>query len=158
MIGMGGVPYIEAVEGFFEVFQMERAVETERLKALSSALDALALAYTGGTDEALDERQWPEPPVLNSYEHMRAVAAKSFPSFGFYPVTTPDENFGQETTAGDAIDDLADIANDLEVVVWRWKSTSARDAEWHFRFGYVSHWGRHLRDLQSYVHYQLFER
>ncbi|MFN7134579.1 MAG: DUF5063 domain-containing protein, partial [Myxococcales bacterium] len=53
---------------------------------------------------------------------------------------------------GDAIDDIVDIANDLQQVVWRWETTSEADALWHFRFSFTSHWGAHLRALQLYLH------
>jgi hypothetical protein len=47
---------------------------------------------------------------------------------------------------GDAIDDLADIAADLEEVVW------ADDAHWHYKFLFEVHWGMHLRELALYLH------
>jgi hypothetical protein len=51
----------------------------------------------------------------------------------------------------DAIDDLADVARDLEEVQRRWKDCP-EDALWHFAFLYRAHWGGHLRSLQVYLH------
>ena len=55
--------------------------------------------------------------------------------------------FEPAVTAGDAVDDLTDIAVDLQEVLDR-SGKSTDDAIWHFRFGYQAHWGRHLRWLQ----------
>jgi len=62
-----------------------------------------------------------------------------------------------ECMTGDAIDDLADIYGDLIGVSWLWENSGEADAVWHFRFGYQTHWGRHLLDLRSYLHWKLYE-
>ena len=63
-----------------------------------------------------------------------------------------EDNIGSpEVTAGDALDDLADIAVDLQEVLDRAK-VSIDEAVWEFRFGFAAHWGTHLRWLQVYLH------
>ena len=53
---------------------------------------------------------------------------------------------------GDAIDDICDIVGDLQEVLWCFENTSENDALWHYEINFRSHWGRHLRDLQLYLH------
>lgn len=53
--------------------------------------------------------------------------------------------------AGDAIDDIADIALNRHGIKWRLDNTDIDDALWHFRFEYESRWGDHLRCLQFYL-------
>ena len=57
---------------------------------------------------------------------------------------------------GDALDDVADIAHDLKEVLGRWESTSEADAIWYLRMGFETHWGKHLRSLQLYLHAREF--
>jgi hypothetical protein len=149
---------IKSIDALFSVLRSRELTEAERLAQLARALDELAHHYTAGAEMTADELAWPPPPTEVSYDDLRSTVVVSFPSFGMYRNSTPDEDFEQESTVGDAVDDLADIVGELHEVAWRWQNTSERDAERHFRFGFESHWGRHLRDLQSYVHYRQFNR
>ena len=56
---------------------------------------------------------------------------------------------------GDAIDDLADIAGDLEEVLRRFEHSGKNAGDWYFRMLFEIHWGRHLRELQLYLHAKL---
>ena len=58
---------------------------------------------------------------------------------------------------GDAIDDLVDIRAEMLEVIWRWKNNGPLDAARYFQWSYGVHWGRHLHNLRSYVHAQIFE-
>lgn len=142
---------IDAVRNYLSLLQRPPGAR-QRLQALAEALDLLALAYHRMA-EASDPSEYPAPPGRDETD-LRRLAAQAFPDFGFYCVVPPDEPTEEapEVLLGDAIDDLADIASDLEAVLWRWENTSRDDAAWHFRLGYRSHWGRHLHDLRSYVH------
>jgi hypothetical protein len=51
-----------------------------------------------------------------------------------------------------AASDLAEIASDLSEVLWLFENASHNDAVWDFRFGYQSHWGRHLHEVRTYLH------
>lgn len=55
---------------------------------------------------------------------------------------------------GDAIGDIAGIAEDLLEIAWYWDYTSKANALWHFEWGYRNHWGGHLRGLQMYIWHQ----
>jgi hypothetical protein len=84
---------------------------------------------------------------------MRAQACKLFPDFGFYnevadcSVNIADTGF----TLGDAIDDLADIARDLNETEWCWQNNSEADGMWHLKFTLENHAGNHMRRLQYYL-------
>ena len=58
---------------------------------------------------------------------------------------------------GDAIDDLADISNDLAEALRRWDHLGPDDAHWHFHQMFF-HWGWHMRELQSFLNAHLFRR
>ena len=51
---------------------------------------------------------------------------------------------------GDAIDDIAGIAEDLDEVVNRWDN-SVDDALWGMKLSFGVHWEEHLRNLQLYL-------
>ncbi len=53
---------------------------------------------------------------------------------------------------GDAIDDIADIAEALAAVVWCFGHTSEVDARWRLWDSFEHHWGEHLRRLQLYLY------
>jgi hypothetical protein len=50
------------------------------------------------------------------------------------------------------MNDIVDILLDLKGVLWRFQNTSADDALWELTRSFKSHWGRHLRELQLYLH------
>lgn len=53
---------------------------------------------------------------------------------------------------GDAIDDLADIAGELQEVAWLWRNAGPDPALWQFHLLYRGHWGQHLHGLRLYFH------
>lgn len=112
----------------------------------------LLLASYHHSPDVFDERDWPEPPDVE-YRDIRSKVEKCFPDYGLYNL--PDHVLAHIAESGvivgDAIDDITDLVKDLQEVLWRYDHTSEIDAMWHFRFGYGSHWGRHLRDLQFYL-------
>jgi len=118
---------------------------------LSRHLDELALSFhdtPSGDPNESDER-----PASESRSSYAEIGAR-FPTLGYYGSTDPNEVPG-ETTVGDAIDDIMDITNDLNEVLWRFERFGPDDAHWHFRFLYEIHWGEHLRDLARYLHSRL---
>lgn len=128
----------------------------DREARLRWLLDRLALAYHHA-DAAFDGRDFPELPRADD-SALRVRIGQLFPGFGFYnEALDVTDKVGESTLGiGDAVDDLADIARDLRDVVTCWETTSEEDALWHFRFGFESHWGRHLRSLQLYLHERAF--
>jgi hypothetical protein len=144
----------ETVREFFTFLQSPN-VEPEphlTLRALVGILDKLAFAYHHVSFE-FDENGG-DPPVHDNqmYSRFREIAGQKFPSLSSYREVDPLELEATEAMMGDALDDLADIACDLQDVLWCLENTTEEDALWHFQFGYESHWGRHMRYLQTYLY------
>ena len=114
------------------------------LDQLESARDCVEFDF--------DDRAYPEPPDW-PYEARRALVCERFARYGMYDATDPARDLGHEdmTYVADAIDDIADIAGELFDVVWLWEHTSQGNALWYFHFSYGAHWGKHLRELKSYL-------
>lgn len=129
---------------------------TRRLARLLASLDGLATVYHA-TEATPGDPQLPDPPRADAAQ-IRGDLVAAFPSLGHYAVVTPVLDPEAEVLMGDAIDDLADITSELRDVEWRLANTTAADATWAFRFGFEHHWGRHLADVRSYLHYELFGR
>lgn len=139
---------------FFEVIESDLQVEDREIK-LVRALDELAMA-THSLQFKFDERDFPDS-VTRDYQEVREIVSENFPDLGFYNVVLDvTDNIAESNNGvGDAIDDICDIAGDLEEVLWCWENTSVDDALWHFELSFNSHWGKHLRDLQLYLHIKL---
>ena len=125
-------------------------------RALIKILDRLALAvHEAPPGEVTDES---EAPRLD-YESTYAQAAARFPNYGLYGASRllgPGE--GDELLVGDAIDDITDIAIDMHEAAWAWDHIGQDEGLWTLRFGFESHWGLHLRELQAYLHLEQQER
>ena len=141
----------EAIGFFFDVIDGNYQPE-DRENKLALALDQLALAYHFA-EYVFDETDHPEAS-RREYEVIREHVSERFPDLGFYNGAhhISERIADSETNVGDSIDDICDIVGDLEEVLWCWDNTSIDDALWHFRFGYETHWGKHLRDLQLYLY------
>jgi hypothetical protein len=146
---------IEAIHAYLELFSQERSPKEITCEDLTEVLDRLLVAYHDTRDAAPDSET--HPPSLD-YDEVRERVQRSFPGFGYYAWSAPEALPGDAVMTGDAIDDLADIYKELSGVAWLSENSSIADAAWHFRFGFRSHWGRHLLDLRSYLHWRLFEQ
>ncbi|GEL69463.1 DUF5063 domain-containing protein [Myxococcus virescens] len=146
---------LEAVKRFVGVLDEQSHIE-DREGALRAALDRLALAYHFAA-VPFDQTKHPDAPRAD-YWSLRECIAPLFPALGLYneALHIVDKVGESELSIGDAIDDLTDIAMDLHSVLFRWENTSEEDALWHFRFGFETHWGLHLRSLQLYLHQRAF--
>ncbi len=124
----------------------------DRKDALRVALDRLAIVYDSVQRASLTDADFPDPPRID-YDAVRARFGVAFPDLGLYDAVTEfsEATGSASVTAGDALDDLSDIAVDLREVLDCAKASSS-DAVWHFRFGFETHWGAHLRWLQLYLH------
>jgi hypothetical protein len=142
-----------SILNFLELLENGESEIPTEVEQLELALDKLALISHFLDDIADDEKEYPEPPIRN-YSRWRELSGKRFPGLGYYniPSTISVSGGEAEIHTADALDDLADIANELSEIVWRWQNHSENDALWHLRFSYKSHWGSHLRSLQIYLH------
>jgi hypothetical protein len=142
-----------SVLNFLDLLENRKSEIPTEVEQLELALDKLALLSHFLDAIAEDEKGYPEGPVRN-YSRWRELSAKRFPSLGYYNIPSTISIVGGEVEihTADALDDLADIANELSEFVWRWQNNSENEALWHLRFSYQSHWESHLRNLQMYLH------
>jgi hypothetical protein len=127
-----------------------------KIGTLAAALDRLAVGFHSAPHGKPDLSDV-NPPTRDG-KRLREMAAASFPQLGHYntPMHIHERVGDTHIAVGDAINDLADIAGDLEEVLWRWQNTGEDDALWHYKSLYRIHWGRHLHDLRSYLHAVMF--
>jgi hypothetical protein len=91
----------------------------------------------------------PEVPARN-LDVLRKVAASRFPNYGSYdcPGPTTDTRPAQ----GNAISDVAAIADDLHAAAWLWRNATFDVGLWYLEDSHRRHWGRAMRTLQLYLH------
>ncbi|RKH50140.1 DUF5063 domain-containing protein [Corallococcus llansteffanensis] len=144
-----------AIQSLFAVFDEEADAPT-RERDLRLALDRLALASHFGEVEFDPNAPSPDDVPSTPYEELSERLGQRFPGLGYYSMALDSTDLTPATPGvGDAIDDLVDIARDLEEVLLRWE-VSEVDALWHFRLFFESHWGQHLRALQLHLHERAF--
>lgn len=145
----------QAVAVIRRVLSLVTEGQPPSLDELARALDELAFVIHD-TPEGQPTDSDAEPPD-GDYDAMYARLSARFPDLGHYPIADPASEAGQaDALVGDAIDDLADIAEELGELSWRFDHLGSSDAYWHLHFMYRAHWGRHLRDLSSYLHAKRF--
>ena len=121
------------------------------LHDLAKALDGLVVAYHQTTDVGPDGPEVPLPPGVD-HRPIDEAASAAFPDLGWYSVVDPQGAEGQRIGQTIATSDLAEIAADLLDVLWQFENARHNDAVWAFRFGYQTHWGRHLHEIRTYLH------
>ncbi|MEM7366870.1 MAG: DUF5063 domain-containing protein [Pseudomonadota bacterium] len=140
---------IERLEGIID----DRTVdEDDAILGVAHALDAL-LTHAQEAEYAFDDTDYPDPPEVDAVA-LRARVARRFPRLGHYNVAAEiSTKIGEsECHVGDAARDLEEILADLTEIKWRLGNTSTQDAHYEFQFGFRTHWGRHARELQLYIH------
>ena len=140
----------KAIDMFLEIIDNDLFPANE--KEFIKSLDNLALSTNYLNEIVFDETEYPDETRIN-YNEKRKVINEKFPNYGYYniPSETTKEIADVEIVVGDAIDDICDIYTDLTAIKWKFRNTSQMDALWNFQFGYITHWGRHLRVLQWYI-------
>jgi hypothetical protein len=140
----------DAITAYLEIIEDSHSVE-EGEETLKLALDRLALAYHYAECN-FDIVGYPDAPPKD-YNKLREVVSPKFPNCGFYNAAHKvSVEIGLESIlVADAIDDICDIAIDMDEVIWLWKNSTVDIALWRFTCGYREHWGAHLRNLQVYL-------
>jgi hypothetical protein len=141
----------KAISDFLDLLDGGKEDAEGREAALALNLDRLALAYHY-SEYKFDETDYPDAP-RKDYQELREIVSALFPEYGYYNVAARISVEISEggLHVGDAIDDITDIAIDMDEVLWLWKNTSVDNALWEFKQGYENHWGMHLRCLQLYI-------
>jgi len=132
--------YLDALEG--------KAGST--LSDLARALDNLVLTYHQTADVEPDTVD-SEAPRIEEKPLIDAAAA-AHPDLDWYALVTPEDGPEQQVGMSIAVGDLVEIAADLHEVLWLFEHAGHNDAVWDFRFGYQTHWGRHLHEVRTYLH------
>lgn len=117
---------------------------------LAKALDGLVAVYhrVPNVEPVTTDS---EAPSADKRRYIDA-ATVAFPDLDWYALVDPQDGPDQQVGMSIAIGDLAEIASDLLDVLWLFENASHNDAVWDFRFGYQSHWGRHLHEIRTYLH------
>jgi len=139
--------WLASVRAFLEVAMGEGGAVAENERALALALDRLALA-THAAKRGAPRTDTLAPRGDTSALRMRMAA--HFPDLGLYRAGSLET--GGAELVGDALDDLVDLVGDLSDVLWLAEHVGEADARWQFHFELRTHWGRHLRALQWYLH------
>jgi hypothetical protein len=121
------------------------------LYELAKALDELVLTYHRTADVEPDTTEASAAPRTDEKRIIDAADA-AFPDLGWYALVDPEGGPEQAVGMSIAAGDLAEIASDLLEVLWLFENASHNDAVWQFRFGYQTHWGRHLHEVRTYLH------
>lgn len=145
-------PPWDAVEALLETLRCTEPTKKDPLRDLQRLLDALALTVHT-LDNPPDIEDHPDPPT-SYYEECRANVVRRFPSLGYYnvPLNITQSLTEPELGLADAVDDLADIAADLESAIWRRDNNGEADGISHLDLTFRTHWGMHLRGLQLFLH------
>lgn len=121
------------------------------LYELAKALDGLVVTYHQTPDVEPDTTEASEAPPTDE-RRIVDTATAAFPDLGLYALVDPQDGLDQKIGLSIAVGDLAEIASDLLEVLWLFENASHNDAVWEFRFGYQTHWGRHLHEIRTYLH------
>ena len=114
------------------------------LKDLAEALDRLAVAYAGAPAGEFTDNAGDCP-----HGDLRQLIASRF-SIGLYPELDPTD-FDHTPLVGDGIDDLVDIAEQMQKLLWIRDQLSADDALYDLHL-LAFHWMGHVRALTRYLH------
>jgi len=137
-----------AIRNYLNVLQGKGA---PTLYDLAKALDELVSTYHRVPDVEPDTSDGSAAPQ-NDEKPIIDAANAAFPVLDWYALVEPEDGQEQEIGMSIAVGDLAEIASDLLEVLWLFENASHNDAVWEFRFGYQTHWGRHLHEIRTYLH------
>ncbi len=119
------------------------------LRALHAILARLQFAAASLPEISVDDE-----PVVETLD-TRPAYADIVKAFADLPVATytmmfaPLDVADEQPVQGALSDDLADIYLDLLDGFRYYEAGHVREAAWHWRFTYYSHWGRHLGHAQT---------
>ena len=114
------------------------------LKDLAEVLDRLAVAYADAP-----AGKFADNPTERPSQDLRQPIAARFP-LGLYVDADPMD-FDFTELVGDGIDDLVDIVDQMQALLWIRDELGADDALYHLHL-LAFHWMGHLRGVSRYLH------
>lgn len=144
-----------AVFALLDFVQQATPTTSSDWPELVRLLDGVALTRHACPTESWcydDERHGPLP--MRSHDEWRCLIGPRFPDFGYYWDTLDpfDPARDENVCLGDAIDDLTDIARELQQAVLARDRLGDREGRLGLGFLFDIHVGDHLRSLQRYLH------
>ena len=140
-----------AIDEYLAVLQRKPEDDLRGLGALARALDELVMCYHAAPDVDPETERASAAPRVDEQPIMDKAGA-AFPCLEWYALVDPIGEVDQGVGLSIAIGDLTEIASDLIQVKWLFDNATVADAIWQFRFGYQTHWGRHLHEIRVYLH------
>lgn len=142
---------VKAIKNYLSIIESDYP-EDQAIERIVASLDELA-TLNHRIQYFADDNEYPEPPEKDQQNTIEKVK-KRFPSLGFYNIAGEigDKIAECDIHVGDAISDIAEIADELNEVLWYLENTSKDNGLFYYRLGFMTHWGRHMRELQLYLH------
>ncbi|CRI63687.1 hypothetical protein THIOKS11450003 [Thiocapsa sp. KS1] len=139
-------PVADAVDRFLALMDAEPSASPD-LEPLIRTLDEMAwLAHQIRQEETEgDDQPNSDEPVR---DHWTASTRKAAAWVGH--VGSVDRADCEKFEC--PVSDLSEIIDDLGLIQWRFRSTSEADVLFHYKLGFMTHWGHHLRRAQSALH------
>ncbi|MCB9878020.1 MAG: hypothetical protein H6835_10505 [Planctomycetes bacterium] len=146
------------VEALLDFVLVQEPCTRDEWPVLEGLLDRLAVAVPRGAGFPVCAGEMPK----HDQQAWRQMICQRFPDFGFYSEVPPLDEQGDPITdlevvhMGDAIDDLLDIALELDRASWCRRHGAPHDGERYLSWAFSTHWGAHLRGLQGYLHHLIY--
>ena len=104
--------------------------------------------------DAFDDAEYPDPPNIET-KSIELNIQKNFPEFYQYEITAHIKinSSEDEIFIGYPEDDLTDIIKEFKDIIWYYNNTTIDNTAWFIKFGYKSHWGKHLNDLLYFLYH-----
>jgi hypothetical protein len=139
----------KAIDRYLSVLCNSPEGDEGAIVLLIEALDGLTAAYHATEDVEPSGADFEYPPLDTRGGPTRPAAV--FEKLGWYAAVEPDGGLDQEVFLHDPYNDLSEIADDMKLVMWLADNVGESDAVWEFRFGFFTHWGRHLFSVRPYL-------
>ncbi len=159
---MSGEPYLDPLTAAAALLHHISGTEAGEgdLNELAARLDAFVYSLRfvrSDTVKYIQDTDATPPEVL--YKHRYETIGKRFSQLGRYWTVSSRMIPGKDSKIllGDAIDDLSDIADELEAVFWYLEKFGRQEALAALRSSYELHLKMHLIPLRAHLEQEIFD-